>query len=146
MMGEMAASFAHEINNPLEIIDAFAYTLKEAIAAGDAAYLDEALAGDPRRDRTRGKIVHGLRKFARERDDAPTDVAIATIVGDAMDLWPRADPDLRGRARGQGRDCLVRARPRGRARAGAGQLAEQRVRRRARRTGQVDPAGRGRSR
>jgi len=86
MMGEMAASFAHEINNPLEIIDAFAYTLKEAIAAGDAAYLDEALAGIRAATARAGKIVHGLRKFARERDDAPTDVAIATIVGDAMDL------------------------------------------------------------
>jgi len=86
MMGEMAASFAHEINNPLEIIDAFAFTLKDAIASGDAVYVDESLAAIRAAVARAGKIVHGLRKFARERDVAPADVPIATIVNDAMDL------------------------------------------------------------
>ena len=87
MMGEMAASFAHEINNPLEIIDAFAFTLKDAVAAGDAAYVDEALTAIREAVMRAGKIVHGLRKFARQRDETETtSIAVASIIDDAMDL------------------------------------------------------------
>lgn len=85
MMGEMAASFAHEINNPLGIIDAFAFTLKDAIAAKDTAHIDEAISAIRDAAARAGKIVHGLRKFARERDEN-SEIEISTIVEDAMNL------------------------------------------------------------
>jgi len=85
MMGQMAASFAHEINNPLGIIDAFAFTLENAIAAHDPAHIDAAIAAIREATARAGKIVHGLRKFARARDEV-AQVQIATVVDDAMDL------------------------------------------------------------
>jgi PAS domain S-box-containing protein len=87
MVGEMAAGIAHEINNPLAIIGGFAYTLRSAIDRGDAADIDEALKAIEEATERAGKIVHGLRKFARQRgQDAPEELSVADIVEDALDL------------------------------------------------------------
>lgn len=87
VLGEMAASLAHEINNPLGIIDAYAYTLRGAIAKHDVAHVDEALAAIRDGVVRAGKIVHGLRKFARQSDrDARDEIRIADVIEDALDL------------------------------------------------------------
>lgn len=86
-LGEMAASFAHEINNPLAIIDAFAFGLESAIARGDGAFIAEAVTAMRDAVARAGKIVHGLRRFAREsRGEAITNIQIADVVHDALDL------------------------------------------------------------
>ena len=86
-LGEMAASFAHEINNPLGIIDAYAFTLPDAIASCDQEYVAEAVRAIRVAAARAGKIVHGLRKFARQPARDPfEDVAIESIVDDALDL------------------------------------------------------------
>jgi len=84
-MGEMAAGFAHEINNPLGIIDAYAYTLAGAVQDNDAAHVEEALTAIRSATARAGAIVHGLRRFARERDDE-TDVPVSGFVEDALTL------------------------------------------------------------
>lgn len=87
MMGEMAASFAHEINNPLSIIDAYAYSIKAALGRGDTRGIDEGIGAIRDAVTRTGKIVHGLRKFARQRNELPPDtVEVRTIIEDAMNL------------------------------------------------------------
>lgn len=84
-MGEMAAAFAHEINNPLGIIDAYAYTLEGAIHERDTAHIEEAIAAIRSATQRAGAIVHGLRRFARERDDV-SDVDVPSLVEEALTL------------------------------------------------------------
>ena len=63
-VGEMAAGIAHELNNPLGIIDAYAFALEDARARGDAREGRREHRGDPRRrgarrqDRARAPQVH----------------------------------------------------------------------------------------
>jgi len=98
----MAASFAHEINNPLGIVDAFAYTLPEAIESNDREFVDEAIRSIRIATARAGKIVHGLRKFARHpAHDPPEDVSIESVVDDALDL-------CQARIRSHGVDLAVR--------------------------------------
>lgn len=85
-MGEMAAGFAHEINNPLSIIDAYAYTLADAIESNDIAHVEEATTAIRNATARAGAIVHGLRRFARERDDE-TDVSVPAFIEDALTLF-----------------------------------------------------------
>jgi PAS domain S-box-containing protein len=87
VMGEMAASFAHEINNPLGIIDAYAFALKDMADKPDPALLAEGFDTIREAVERIGKIVHGLRKFARRSaGEPPVDISVTSVVGDAMDL------------------------------------------------------------
>ncbi len=86
-LGEMAAGFAHEINNPLAIIDGYAYKLRQLISSGRTELVDEAV------DAIRGSvsravtIVQGLRKFTRQ-DDAPglVDAPVGRLIESTLDL------------------------------------------------------------
>lgn len=86
VLGEMAASIAHEINNPLAIVDAYAFALRDAIAKGDRAFANEALTAMRVAVARAGKIVHGLRKFARTSDGETEAVRIADLVDEALAL------------------------------------------------------------
>jgi len=87
MLGEMAAGIAHEINNPLSIIELFAYTLQGALDGGDAATAREAIAGIRAAASRAGKIVQGLSRFSRESQREPrADVEIDAIVTEAIGL------------------------------------------------------------
>ncbi len=86
-MGEMAASFAHEINNPLGIIDGYAYLLADAIEEGDRAVIDEGLSAIREAVQRAAKIVQGLRKISRRTDDQPDEkVSLGTIVAESINL------------------------------------------------------------
>lgn len=86
-VGEMAAGIAHELNNPLGIIDAYAFALEDARSRGDDSKADEALEAIRDAAARAGKIVHGLRKFTRQsRNDAPEDVDVASLVDEAVSL------------------------------------------------------------
>ena len=87
MLGEMAAGIAHEINNPLGVIELFAYTLQGAIDRGDAAGTREAIAGIRAAASRAGAIVQGLSRFSREsQGEARADVVVAAVVADAVGL------------------------------------------------------------
>jgi len=67
-LGEMAAGIAHEVNNPLAVIDGFAGVLSELFRKGDEVRFQEAVDAIVDATARATRIVAGLRKFAREGD------------------------------------------------------------------------------
>ncbi len=86
-LGEMAASIAHEINNPLAIISAFAFTLPESIASGDQALITEALTEIQRAVERAGAITAGLRRLSRgTAKSAFEPIELKAVISEAMGL------------------------------------------------------------
>lgn len=81
-VGEMAAGIAHEVNNPLALIDAAAMLAQDGLDAGDLALVAEALPEIRRAVERAGRIVRGLRRFARE---SPHDPGATTPVSSLLD-------------------------------------------------------------
>jgi PAS domain S-box-containing protein len=88
-LGEMAAGIAHEINNPLLVIQLAAEQLKGMLAAetessAAAGKLCDRIAATT--DRI-GKIVHGLRNFSGDDTrDPPVRVATSKIIEETLSL------------------------------------------------------------
>jgi len=85
-LGEMAAGFAHEINNPLTIVDLYAAGLSESIANGDAAATREAIAGIREAARRAGEIVRGLGRFSRRSQGEHELLSVSSVVAEATTL------------------------------------------------------------
>ncbi|MCA8942260.1 MAG: PAS domain S-box protein [Planctomycetes bacterium] len=84
-IGEMAAGVAHEINNPLQIIEGFSFLLKRAIESGQqppAEAIDKIRHATDRAAR----IVSYMRKFAREPSTDAEDHSVAEIVDETLSL------------------------------------------------------------
>ncbi len=82
-IGEMAAGVAHEINNPLQIIEAAAYELQLAQRDGGPAPLDAIEAIRSATERA-ASIVRGLRKFGREDTTEAELIAVESLIDDAL--------------------------------------------------------------
>lgn len=92
-VGEMAAGIAHELNNPLGIIDAYAFALEDARRRGDDAKAEEHVRSIRAAVTRAGRIVHGLRKFTRESmNDPPEEIDVTSLVDEAVSL---SEPRLR---------------------------------------------------
>lgn len=88
-LGQMAAGIAHEINNPLAIIQARAEQLREAVAGNDLSpqriskTAEKIVATSIRI----GKIVKSLRAFAREGENDPFEtIALSSILSDTLEF------------------------------------------------------------
>jgi PAS domain S-box-containing protein len=83
-VGELAASIAHEFNNPLQIILGFAQNLIQEANVSEPGREDLKIIEDEAR-RCRG-IIRNLLDFARPTGNEPTAVAVETIVRECMNL------------------------------------------------------------
>ena len=88
-LGEMAGGIAHEINNPLVILEARAGLLKRLIERGDSdpETMLRAVATIRETVARIARIVKSLKTFAREsKEDAPQRVSLQQIVNDSLEL------------------------------------------------------------
>jgi C4-dicarboxylate-specific signal transduction histidine kinase len=86
-LGEMAAGIAHEINNPLTIIEGYAAMLPDLLREGDPGPIGQATDAIADATHRATRIVQGLRKFARESDhERSMDLPIRSVVEEALGL------------------------------------------------------------
>jgi PAS domain S-box-containing protein len=93
-LGEMAAGIAHEVKNPLAIIDGYLQQLGGLIDHPEAAKVVPKTIEAMRRSVSRiSKIIDGLRAFARAGDSDPFEkIPAQKLVRDCLDLCkPRMD-------------------------------------------------------
>jgi PAS domain S-box-containing protein len=84
-VGEMAAGIAHEVNNPLALIDAAALLAEDGLENGELDLVAEALPEIRRAVERAGRIVRGLRRFARESPHDPDATSpVSTLLDDAL--------------------------------------------------------------
>src|SRR5262245_31492735 len=83
-VGELAASIAHEFNNPLQIILGFTQNLIQDESLADTEHQDLRIIEDEAR--RCGGIIKNLLDFARPTGKEPVPVAVDTIVQDSMKL------------------------------------------------------------
>jgi C4-dicarboxylate-specific signal transduction histidine kinase len=88
-LGEMAAGIAHEINNPLAIIQGNLNKMRTLIENEilDPGVLSDSISVATKTVARIGKIVHGLRNFARDGEGEPFQAAeIFRIVDETLSL------------------------------------------------------------
>lgn len=90
-LGEMASGIAHEVNNPLTIIQGYVYKarsqLTEAVSGGLLVPgLGESLAGIDGTVQRIATVIKGLRSFSREGRDPVQWVLVAELIEDTINL------------------------------------------------------------
>jgi two-component system sensor kinase FixL len=94
-MGEMAASLAHEINQPLAAITTYAQACQRLLDKGEApdgAEIRESLVEMGRQALRAGEVIRRLRGFVANRAVRPELIGCNRLLEDAVAL---ARPDLR---------------------------------------------------
>jgi len=96
-MGELAASLAHELNQPLSAIASNAAAGRRFLAQGspDLKMFDELLADVAADARRAGDIIHGIHNFVRKSEGTRRPVNLNEIIREVLRLL---HSDLLGRA------------------------------------------------
>lgn len=87
-MGELTASLAHEINQPLAAILTNAQAAQRLLAAGgtDRAEIGEILADIATDDRRAGEVIRRMRSLLRKGEGDPTILDVNDLVNDVVGL------------------------------------------------------------
>jgi PAS domain S-box-containing protein len=88
-LGEMAGSIAHEINNPLAIINFKTDMIRNRVADGtiDAAQIESGLVDIKNTAKRIAKIVKGLRHFSRNSEGDPMEIVpFSKILEETLEL------------------------------------------------------------
>lgn len=86
LAGEMAATLAHELNQPLMAAIAYARTAQVLAGEGRDPRLDEALDGTVRQSERAGDIVRNLRRFVGRPDDVRGRHNLDDLLRETVDL------------------------------------------------------------
>ena len=88
LMGEMAAGIAHEINQPLGAIAAYAQAANRLMnqAQPDGPTLREICSKIDDQARRAGQVIENLRRFIRKQEIRTQSLDVNGIVGDVMNL------------------------------------------------------------
>jgi len=88
-MGEMATGIAHEVNQPLTAVSAYAQALKRMVEGGlpaDDPDVIETLDQIAIEARRAGDIIHRMRNLVRKRESEREECDLNDIVRDVMEL------------------------------------------------------------
>jgi Predicted integral membrane sensor domain len=98
LMGELTASLAHELNQPLTAIATNAAAARRFIGQGelDLAMSEEILADIFTDARRAGEIIHGIHRLVRKREENRRDIDLNEVILDVLRLL---HSDLLGRRR-----------------------------------------------
>jgi two-component system sensor histidine kinase TtrS len=96
ILGEMAGTLAHELNQPLATIATYAQGLERRCAAGpvDPAVVAEANREIVAQTERADQVIRRVRAFTRKRMAVRECKPIATTVEEAVELFSRLLPDL----------------------------------------------------
>jgi two-component system sensor histidine kinase TtrS len=96
ILGEMAGTLAHEINQPLATISTYAQSIERRFAAGriDPAQFAEAAGEIAAQAERAGGVVRRIRSFARKREGVRETRPLADTVREAVNLFSGMLPQL----------------------------------------------------
>jgi PAS domain S-box-containing protein len=87
LIGQMAAGIAHEINNPLAVIDGFAFSAQRALQKGDTDKAVDRIKKMSASVERIARIVKGLRRFARDESAGKfEDVQLDAVVENSLEF------------------------------------------------------------
>ncbi len=88
-LGEMSASIAHELNNPLTIIQGLAWVTLKSVEENqwEKDKVQESMHKIIKMTERSGKIIKGLRVFARDATDDPMEpMELNSVIEETLDL------------------------------------------------------------
>jgi C4-dicarboxylate-specific signal transduction histidine kinase len=88
-LGEMAAGIAHELNNPLAVIQGLAWITMTKLKSNDLTNekIEENMGKIVKMTERSSKIINGLRVFARDTNEDPMEkIEISNVIEETLEL------------------------------------------------------------